>query len=354
MYMKTTWIIFSHLILFTFLCAPLSAQQWNAALQRAQKAVVKAAQQHNGKINNAVRQSISRANAVNKAFKPVSRYNNTFTNNFILLKNSYGMTAYADGWKLNENREWLIQRIVYERTRRQLFKNKNKWPAFLKQQPVMEPHQLAALIPTDKKYVFMGEYHEDFLSLKIQQTVVQYALQHPEKQVFVFSEFANENVHNFADEDYMFDSALGQYKKNGIRWIGLEEVPPEEIRMATADLCWPPQTTLIGIKARNAHWIQILKAYRQKYPDAVFFIHSGSLHSDYQEPFSVSTAFKPQESFVMQFVPFVDNLPDYPLNTEKFHIVTRAKYLRPGTLIWTNKDFARMTGFDVQAIFYLQ
>lgn len=354
MYMKTSTLVYSLFIAFGLTATPLSAQQWKAALKHAEKAALKASKQYNGNLNKAVRESISRAKAVHQAFKPVSRYNNTFTNNFIMLRNSYGMTPYAEGWKLKENQAWLVQRIVYERTRRQLFKNKSKWPAFLKQQPLMQPQQLARLIPADKKYIFMGEYHEDYLSLKIQQTVVQYTLLHPEKQVFVFSEFANENVQDFPNEEYMLDSALGQYKKNGIRWIGLEEVPPEEIRMITADLCWPPQTTLIGIKARNDHWIQILKAYRQKYPDAVFFIHSGSLHTDYQEPYSVSTAFKPQESFVMQFLPVVDNLPEYPLNTEKFHLVTRGKYLHPGTLIWTNKDFARMTGFDVQVIFPLE
>lgn len=354
MYMKTTWIIFTHLILFAFLCTPLSAQQWNTALKHAGKNVLKAAKQYNGNINKAVRESISRANAVNKAFKPVSRYNNTFTNNFILLKKSYGTTAYADGWKLNENREWLIQRIVYERTRQELFKNKNKFPAFLKQQPVMEPHQLAKLIPTDKKYVFMGEYHENYLSLKIQQTVVEYSRLHPEKTIIVFSEFAHEEMTPQDLNEYTANILFSQYMKNDIPWVGLEEVVPQEILLVAEDLRWPPQASLTGIKARNEHWIAKLKEYRQKYPDAVFFIHSGSLHSGYQEPFSVSTAFKPQESFVMQFIPLVGNLPDYPLNTEKFHIVTRAKYLRPGTLIWTNKEFARMTGFDVQVILPLE
>ena len=112
------------------------------------------------------------------------------------------------------------------------------------------------------------------------------------------------------------------------------------------DLSTPANITLQGIAARNAHWTQLLKAYRQKYPDAVFFIHSGSLHSDYQEPFSVSTAFNPKESFVMQFISYSRQMQNY----EKFHLVTHGKYLRPGTLIWQNPQYARKAGFNVQVI----
>ncbi len=324
---------------------PLRAQHWDAALKRAQKATEKASRTYEGNLNKALQEGVARARAVNKSFKQTCA-NNDFANTFILFDIRHPTRPDATAWALKENQTWLTQRILHERALRQLLKTQKQWGPFLKQEPVLAPQQLARLIPPDKKYVFMGEYHEDFLSLQLQQTVVEYTRLHPDKQVLVLSEFAPDRPAEIRPEDYALDTPMSQYVQHAVPWVGLEETSPSPIKRLIVDLSTPANVTLQGIAARNAHWTQLLKAYRQKYPDAVFFIHSGSLHSDYQEPFSVSTAFNPQESFVMQFISYSRQMQNY----EKFHLVTRGKYLRPGTLIWQKQKWARTAGFDVQVI----
>lgn len=343
--------LFSACLCFCLLGAglpPVHAQQWHAALKRAQKTAQKTLVKNNGQIHAAIKQSAARAQKMHASFKPFST-ENAFVNSFILFDNSHGKTtsAAANGWKLNENREWLIQRILHEKTLRQIAKQQNKWESFLKSTPPLAPRQLAQLIPADKKYIFMGEYHEELLSLRLQQTIADYARLHPATQVIVFSEFAYDTQTSLTFQGVAPDESLIRYTQNNIRWVGLEEKLPPEISRLIINLSYHPvEVSLQGLKARNTHWAEIIKSYRAKYPDAVFFIHSGSLHSDYQEPFSVSAALNPEESFVMQFIPALEHLQNY----EKFHLVTRGKYLRPGTLIWQNPQYARMAGFNVQVI----
>lgn len=327
---------------------PLRAQHWNAALKRAQKTAQKTLVKNNGQINAAIKKSAARAQKTHASFKPFSA-ENTFVNSFILFDNSHGKTtsAAANGWKLNENREWLIQRILHEKTLRQIANQQNKWSSFLKATPPLAPQQLVQLIPADKKYIFMGEYHEEPLSLLLQQTIVAYTRLHPGTQVIVFSEFAYDTQTSLTSQGLAVDESLTRYAQNNIRWVGLEEKLPAEFYRLIINLSYHPvEVSLQGLKARNTHWAEIIKSYRAQYPNAVFFIHSGSLHSDYQEPFSVSSAFNSKESFVMQFIPALEHLQNY----EKFHLVTRGKYLRPGTLIWQNPQYAHMAGFNVQVI----
>ena len=341
--MKKTFI---YIFLGWMMCAvPLSAQHWDKAIQRAEKAAEKASRKYNGNLNKALEKNISRAQAVHTALKPAGKQN-TFIKTFSLLENPHKTSLLAAGWKLKENQDWLVQRILYAQYVRIVLKNKEKWQDFLTQGTETKPEQLARLIPADKKYIFMGEYHEDFLSLAIQQTIVAYARQHPEKKLIVFSEFIDDDADRIIITALADNTPFSLYIQNGIPWEGLEEYVPLEIQMLGRELGIPLSAILQGIRTRNEHWTSILKNFRQKYPDAVFFIHSGSLHSDYQEPYSVSTSFNPQESFVMQFIPH----PKYMRNFEKFHMVTRGKYLRPGTLIWQKPEFARMAGFDVQVI----
>lgn len=342
---KFTFGILLCICLLGMTAGPLRAQHWDAALKRAQKAAQKAARKHEGNINKALQEGVARARAVNKSFKQTCA-NNDFANTFILFDIRHPTRPDATAWALKENQTWLTQRILHERALRQLSKTQKQWEPFLKQEPVLDAQQLARLIPPDKKYVFMGEYHEDFLSLKLQQTVVEYTRLHPHKQVLVFSEFAPDRPADIRPEDYAQDTPMSQYVQHAVPWMGLEEAAPSQIKRLIVDLSTPANVTLQGIAARNAHWIHLLKAYRQKYPDAVFFIHSGSLHSDYQEPYAVSNAFAPQESFVMQFISYSRQMQNY----EKFHLVTRGKYLCPGTLIWQKQKWARTAGFDVQAI----
>lgn len=196
----------------------------------------------------------------------------------------------------------------------------------------------------------MGEYHDDDISSQLQQTIVEYARIHPEKEIIIFSEFAPETQKSIPWWNPVLKAYFSRYNKAGLRWVGLEEEYPLQIEILAYEK-EPifPQGMLTGMKARNTHWIATLKSYRQKYPNAVFFIHSGSAHTDYQEPYTVSAAFKRDESFVMQFIPANDRYVNMK-QFEKFHSITQGKYLHEGVLKWKNKDLAHMAGFDVQVL----
>lgn len=63
--MKKTFI---YIFLGWMMCAvPLSAQHWDKAIQRAQKAAEKASRKYNGNLNKALEKSITQAKAVHTA-----------------------------------------------------------------------------------------------------------------------------------------------------------------------------------------------------------------------------------------------------------------------------------------------
>ena len=323
--------------------SPLSAQQWKAAIKHTQKLI-----KQNPRLDAQLNQSLQRAAAVQKAFIKTKNYP-VFLREYPLQQH-HPMMAFSKGWLIAEHREWTAQRIVYEKVLRQLIKHQHLFPRYLDTLPIQTPDQLARLIPADAKYVFMGEYHENYLSQYLQKTVVEFARLHPEKQIFIFSEFATENTTSLPWWSFALKEYFALYDKARLPWVGLEENVPIQIEALSyeqEELLAP--SMLLGMKARNAHWTQILKAYRQKYPDAVFFVHSGSAHTDYQEPYSVSASFSPQESFVMQFVS-ASNAKEYIKQHEKFHAITHGQYLRESVLVWKNKTLAHMTGFDVQVL----
>lgn len=352
--MKKTFI---YIFLGWMMCAvPLSAQHWDKAIQRAEKAAAKASRKYNGNLNKALKESSAQAKAVYNALKKTKYEKNWLKRNTPLIPPYSKLSSLAQGWILANNQAWLIGAVLQEKNKRQLLKT--AWAEALEQKEFSSVKQLARLIPPEKKYIFMGEYHENYLTFQIQRTVAAYTRLHPEKQVIVFSEFVPEDMYYYVKGDKFYTLVLGQYQRANIPWVGLKEKRPEELFEIDSEFLYSsynlpsPKTasSLIGIQARNSHWIEKLKTFRQMYPNAVFFIHAGSFHIDYQLPYTVSAAFNPQETFVMKFNPYKSGWKFSDYNAETFHQITKGKLLRPGVLIWKKQKFARMAGFDVQVI----
>ena len=144
-----------------FFSSPLHAQHWHMALKRAEKTLRQTTKKYQGNIEKALEKNISRAQAVHKAFGETSYFTPMFNRSYS-IKEPIGMYKMdmVNGWTLEENKQFMIQRVIYERHSRQLLQAN----AFLSNNNIQTPgllsaQDLAKLIPADKKYIFMGEYH---------------------------------------------------------------------------------------------------------------------------------------------------------------------------------------------------
>lgn len=342
------------LLLFLLLVAavhPVRAQHWLKTMQAAQRAAARAEKQYAANVQNALRQSVARAEAVNEALHSNSRGAASLTRSYPIQELiTEGMPRTLTGWSLLENKLITVQRIRRESRLRTLERERTSWIKHLKHQNRLQPEQLAEYIPAHAKYVFLGEYHHyPALRETLQQTVVQYRRLHPDKQVLVFSEFIQDAYPHFKKPNTVTRFYADGFYRENLPVAGLLEEPPLQLYSVSDGLGQDPQETLLGMKTRNEHWRDMLLRWRQQYPDAVFFIHAGNGHVGYHEPFAVSLDFPAGETFVLQFSPAhfsSETLAQY----EMFHAFTRAEFYKPGVLFWTSRRAARLSGFDAQVI----
>lgn len=194
----------------------------------------------------------------------------------------------------------------------------------------------------------MGEYHYEPVTRHLQETLKAFVAMHPDKQIFVFSEFTDEWGFEQYEGNPIFENYITPLQQAGIAWVGLKELNPPQTAVLDSEYNTPVQTTLLGMKTRNAHWASVLKNWRKEYPDAIFIVHAGSAHTDYNEPFSLAQQFPAKETFVLHFLPFHQNVPLY--SYELFHNITNFVFYRPGILRWKSSRAARLAGFDMQVI----
>lgn len=333
-----------------FTALPSHAQHWNAALKRAQKAFQQEAKKHPQDLQHLLERNIARAQAVQKAFAKNQHLAPAYSR-FYSIKEPLGQynTPLVYGWTMEENKLFISQRTLYEKYIRQLVKEKPRLAKELLITPAVPPARaLAQAIPADKKYIFMGEYHNENLTLALQETLKEFVKLHPEKEIIVFSEFTDEWGFEQAEDSPLFNQYIAPLQEAGIRWVGLKEFGPLKLAVISDEYCSSVQSTLMGIKTRNEHWVSILKKWRQEHPNAVFVVHAGVGHVDYWEAFSVSARFPRQESFVLSFIPFEKSPSAYI--EEPFHLATRYRFYRPGLLQWKTPRAAHLAGFDMQVI----
>lgn len=315
-------------------------QEWLMAIKQAERSLARSRHQYKGKVDHALEKNIARAKTVALSANKRTGVPNVFPSIYPvseeeLMKYFFSLTK---GWMMEENKQFITQQLLFSNRQRKLIERRKEWEPFLQERKPMNAEELAQLIPADKKYVFMGEYHKRELTLHLQNTIIAYARLHPDKKIFVFTEFAQENIFSFAENPFLLEVYTAVFNEEKIPWVGLEESAP--LRLCAVQ---DPLGCLQGMKARNTHWIQILKSYREKYPDAVFFIHAGGAHVEYTAPYSLPQAFQRKECFVIDFVPM-------GLQKEPFHVATRHDFYREGTLIFNHPRYSTWAGFDVQSI----
>ena len=212
----------------------------------------------------------------------------------------------------------------------------------------------AVSFPASAKYIFLGEVHREE---KIQQfflnLILKYQKQHPNKQVIVLTEFQYDKGLSFTpfNAEERFENYQGFFDKlawNVIAFAGLEEkiITADERQFISFNgSSVPQQATWEGVRLRNAHWAQCIRAWAKKYPQAVFFIYAGNAHIDYQMPFSVARQFPQGETFVLS-VYQQWHAPRY-----LFHAASNGRFIKPGALLrWKSPRWGRLAGFDAAYI----
>lgn len=239
--------------------------------------------------------------------------------------------------------------------------------------PVSHPekedmHWLASRIPTDTNYLLIGEAHR-FPEIRQSVSTLLHEIRQrfPEKKIFLFSEFLMEG--EVWTEQDAFELYLKQFRevwntaqKENIPAIGLE---PLFVKDKDANVHIIHKTgkktlgvasshkhniwaSLEGMKLRNTRWMEVIKTYRENYPDALFIIYAGSWHVEYALPYSLTEYLPAKETFVATLFP---NCHPYHRTcstiTSTFDQLTDGKFPQR-VLQFRDPALSRLAGMDVQ------
>lgn len=219
------------------------------------------------------------------------------------------------------------------------------------------PKNLAAQIPPDTQYWFIGEEHgQPNVRRTIADTLSAFVEQNPGREILFFTEFLPQGANA---RDAVAYANLGLYKghatvwnvvhKAGIALIGLEPRFVHRNRLLQTRYDAVPGgessecsiwLSLEGMRVRNQAWVKLIKKYRTKYPNALFVIHCGEAHADYLEPFAVPLSFPAGKTFVSAvYTPVAGN---------QFEQLLPHPFTKIPALKWGARRYGRATGYDLR------
>lgn len=227
----------------------------------------------------------------------------------------------ADYMAARNNRLFLqeLQRL------QQLWKTLDKALPLLQEQARQTPQPenpvpwIAQQIPTNTSLLFVGEVHGyETIHLTTASLLKELRAMYPQKRIILFSEFLPDTQASLEPvSEQQISSHLRRYMpvwqaayQQDIQVVGLEK------EYVIKDTCYASVlnqkgkyrylnmwATLEGVRLRNEHWTQLLQNYRAQYPDALFVVYSGAAHSLYNYPFTLSTNFPSENTFVVALYP---------------------------------------------------
>ena len=343
-------------VLLGVLCAaPVCAQHWRLAAQKAQQAAQRASRAlgEEGAYKKAL-QEASRLDAVEKAFARGRHewFYKYFRSKAEWPREKSAAYALSNGWAIKSNQMGISRRIWWERRARELEARQQEVLSGLRMLELGTAEDWVSFIPADCKLIFLGEYHGKNIRHRVADLLAEYRRQHPHTQMILLTEFLPDSYPDFRQAPGQPHWYLRYFQEflesQNIQFSGLEEIDflTDHTFVPAAG---PAGNSLAGVNARNAHWVQRIKDWQAKYPDAVFFVYAGGGHVGYEYPASVSLSFK--NAFVFSFIPLPPrHAPELFYADEIFHSFTRGRFFRQGVIVWKSKRLARLAGFDVQIL----
>lgn len=260
-----------------------------------------------------------------------------------------------------------VWRMVTQRDLTLMQQRKQEMLEFLQVSRPGREMNYAALIPSDAKYIQIGEEH-GFVPLRraFEKIVWQYHKMYPDRKIIVLTEFVFDRTLPISEKTGLPVSVLGlryrrvspdfrfleKFIKRGIEVIGLEDERYFKDHQGLITPSFRQVESVYGMKQRNDHWRQIMDQVRQREPNAVFFIYAGNMHVHYRAPFSLARA--SSQVFVLQLLAR-DLGKDLPfgavMQNEPFARVADTEE-SPVLLQWKpGSSYPVLSGFDACLIF---
>ena len=223
----------------------------------------------------------------------------------------------------------------------------------------------AQQIPADTKNLFIGEIHDQHeIPQFVSQLLPLLYNKNKGRQILLFTEFlldpeiSGQNAIDFMSyfpRKHYYDPVWEKVRHRRIPIIGLESsrvqnIYPVGIADAKGNVgYYPAGAAPEGMRLRNAHWQRVLKYYRAKYPNALFIIYTGSAHSYYNFPNSLTKYLPKKRTFMLEVTLeklVFDGEVDY--KTDNLEILNpRLSFPQP-VLKWKSPDLIELSGFDMR------
>ena len=196
-------------------------------------------------------------------------------------------------------------------------------------QPADPLRYVAQHLPLSVNTLFVGEMHGfEENSQAVHKLLVNLRQTQPNRPIILFTEFLPEyfiwkgkipwkyNSKNFFggfwaggfDFEY-YRTLWEQARKINITTVGLEPYQAclvNDAKLKVDSLCKEDErfdASLIGLQYRNEKFLEVLRAYRELNPNALFVVYTGAGHIYYSAPFPITPQFKPQETSVIALLP---------------------------------------------------
>lgn len=227
----------------------------------------------------------------------------------------------------------------------------------------------AEQIPAEVTNLFIGEVHyqheiPQFVSELLPQIRDQVRKQNPNRKIFLFTEFlpdsktANQNVVDLFFEDlqkHYYYPVWEMAQELEIQVIGLESskvqnIYPVSMSDAHGEIYQiPAGATLEGVHLRNEHWLEIMQQYRAENPDALFVFYTGSGHSFYNYPCSLTKNLPKENTFMLELTmqEIVSEGTTY-YKTDNLELMNPALSFPQPVLKWSDPELVELSGFDVR------
>ena len=338
-----------HCLLFFFCILPFSlcAQTWQKAVQTVTR------QAKRPGVYAGFKSDAARLKTLQQAFQKTDILN-TWLDGVYAPENVYTIretNKALDAWAARSNRLLAAQRIVQERNLRRLEEHKKE---VLASMALVEQKSPSLYVPRmgDKQNIFLGEEYHLVPALKQMLVVVKDFLQrYPDKKIVLFTQFLPDSalkpVQSFPAggnyEEYF--PAFQSLKAQGVDIVGLEEPAAKGHWYEKNGLLVRGADTAYGRYVRHLHWAKRIKAWREKYPQAIFFIYTGAEHCAYNRPYALPQMVGGESSYVA----LLQSAPSLKKNL--FHRWSNFQFAKPGVLYTRDKKWSQAIGFDEQLIF---
>ena len=338
-----------HCLLFFFCILPFSlcAQTWQKAVQtvtrQAKRPGVYAGFKSDAARLKTLQQAFQKTDILNTWLDGVYAPENVYT----ILETNKAL----DAWAARSNRLLAAQRIVQERNLRRLEEHKKE---VLASMALVEQKSPSLYVPRmeGKQNIFLGEEYHLVPALKQMLVVVKDFLQrYPDKKIVLFTQFLPDSglkpAQYFPEggnyEEYF--PAFQSLKAQRVDIVGLEEPSAKGHWYEKNGLLVRGADTAYGRYVRHMHWAKRIKAWREKYPQAIFFIYTGAEHCAYNRPYALPQMVGGESSYVA----LLQSAPSLKKNL--FHRWSNFQFAKPGVLYTRDKKWSQAIGFDEQLIF---